>query len=441
MFFVLSNRTYRHLFLAQISSLIGTGLATVALGLLAYRMAGGNAGVVLGTALAIKMIAYVFVAPIASAFSEVLPRRRVLVTLDLIRAAMALSLPFVTEIWQIYVVIFLLQSASAGFTPVFQATIPDILTSEKDYTNALSLSRLAYDLESLTSPMLAGLLLLLVSHEWLFVGTSIGFVASAMLVVSVLIPIPALPVRRSIWDRTTRGLRIYLSTPRLRGLFAICIASAAAGSMVIVNTVLMVQQVFGLGERETAWAFAAFGGGSMLAAFLLPKALERTTDRTAVMAGVAIMIGGLVGVAVAPDYQVLLMIFAVLGFGYSASQTPSGRVLRRSSHSADRPSLFAAHFALSHFCWLFAYPLAGYAGAEFGMSATAIILTVLASAGLALAFLLWPRIDAVEVEHSHADLPAGHPHWDEGHDRAGAHHVHRLVIDDIHPVWPETNVR
>jgi len=440
-FFVLSNRTYRHLFLAQISSLIGTGLATVALGLLAYRMAGGNAGVVLGTALAIKMIAYVFVAPIASAFSEVLPRRRVLVTLDLIRAAMALSLPFVTEIWQIYVVIFLLQSASAGFTPVFQATIPDILTSEKDYTNALSLSRLAYDLESLTSPMLAGLLLLLVSHEWLFVGTSIGFVASAMLVVSVLIPIPALPVRRSIWDRTTRGLRIYLSTPRLRGLFAICIASAAAGSMVIVNTVLMVQQVFGLGERETAWAFAAFGGGSMLAAFLLPKALERTTDRTAVMAGVAIMIGGLVGVAVAPDYQVLLMIFAVLGFGYSASQTPAGRVLRRSSHSADRPSLFAAHFALSHFCWLFAYPLAGYACAEFGMSATAIILTVLASAGLALAFLLWPRIDAVEVEHSHADLPAGHPHWDEGHDRAGAHHVHRLVIDDIHPVWPETNVR
>ncbi len=441
MFIVLSNRTYRHLFLAQISALIGTGLATVALGLLAYRMAGGNAGIVLGTALAIKMIAYVFVAPIASALSEILPRRTVLVTLDLIRASMALSLPFVTEIWQIYVVIFLLQSASAAFTPVFQATIPDILPAEKDYTNALSLSRLAYDLESLTSPMLAGFLLLLVSHEWLFVGTSIGFVASAMMVVSVMIPTPDMPVRRGIWDRTTRGLRIYLSTPRLRGLFAICIASAAAGSMVIVNTVLLVQEGFGLGERETAWAFAAFGGGSMLAAFLLPKALEKLTDRTAVMAGVAIMTAGLCCVALTTDYPLMLAVFSVLGFGYSASQTPAGRVLRRSSQPADRPSLFAAHFTLSHFCWLFAYPLAGYAGAKFGMAATAIILAILALSGLVLAFCLWPRIDAVEVEHSHDGLPAGHPHWDEGHHRQGTQHVHKLVIDDIHPVWPETNLR
>ena len=36
---VLSNRTYRHLFMAQIIALIGTGLATVALGLLAYDLA------------------------------------------------------------------------------------------------------------------------------------------------------------------------------------------------------------------------------------------------------------------------------------------------------------------------------------------------------------------------------------------------------------------
>ena len=51
---VLANRTYRHLLSAQIVALVGTGLATVALGLLAYDIAGGHAGEVLGTALAIK---------------------------------------------------------------------------------------------------------------------------------------------------------------------------------------------------------------------------------------------------------------------------------------------------------------------------------------------------------------------------------------------------
>jgi hypothetical protein len=54
---ILANRTYRHLLAAQVIALVGTGLATVALGLLAYDLAGGSAGAVLGTALAIKMVA------------------------------------------------------------------------------------------------------------------------------------------------------------------------------------------------------------------------------------------------------------------------------------------------------------------------------------------------------------------------------------------------
>ena len=52
---ILKNRAYRHLFPAQVIALIGTGMATVALGMLAFELAGADAGAVLGTALAIKM--------------------------------------------------------------------------------------------------------------------------------------------------------------------------------------------------------------------------------------------------------------------------------------------------------------------------------------------------------------------------------------------------
>lgn len=76
---------------------------------------------------------------------------------------------------------FILQSASAAFTPTFQAMIPDVLPEEKDYTNALSLSRLAYDLENIISPMLAGFLLGFISYHNLFLGTVIGFIGSALL--------------------------------------------------------------------------------------------------------------------------------------------------------------------------------------------------------------------------------------------------------------------
>ncbi|CAD7055983.1 MFS transporter [Pseudorhizobium halotolerans] len=433
---ILKNRTYRHLFMAQVIALIGTGLATVALGLLAYDIAGAEAGAVLGTALAIKMIAYVGVAPVAGAFAEVLPRRPMLVTLDLIRAGVALCLPFVTEVWQVYVLIFVLQSSSAAFTPTFQATIPDVLPEEKDYTRALSLSRLAYDLESLLSPALAALLLTAVSFHSLFGGTVIGFLASAALVVSVVLPKAAKSERRSIYNRTTRGIRLYLATPRLRGLLAISLAVSAAGSMVIVNTVVFVQAQFGLRQEDTALALAAFGGGSMLAAFALPKLLDRLPDRPVMAGGSGILVAGLVTTAFVETYSSLLLIWYVLGIGYSAAQTPSGRLLRRSSHAEDRPAMFSAQFALSHACWLFTYPLAGWLGAAIGLGETALVLSVIAVTGLVAALYLWPSSADLEIEHSHEDLPDQDPHLQEGTRRGRHRHSHAILIDPLHPEWP-----
>lgn len=55
--------------------MIGTGLLTVALGLLALDIAGGDDGLVLGTALTIKLLAYIGVAPIIAGLTHrVLPR-------------------------------------------------------------------------------------------------------------------------------------------------------------------------------------------------------------------------------------------------------------------------------------------------------------------------------------------------------------------------------
>lgn len=439
---ILGNRTYRHLFLAQVIALIGTGLATVALGLLAFDLAGNEAGAVLGTALAIKMIAYVGVAPIAAAFADRLPRRTMLVCLDLVRGAVALLLPFVTEIWQIYVLIFVLQSASAGFTPTFQATIPDVLPDEKEYTRALSLSRLAYDLESVVSPMLAAALLTVISFHSLFAGTVVGFLASAALVVSVVLPSPKPTEKRGIYDRTTRGMRIYLATPRLRSLLALNLAVAAASAMVIVNTVVLVQGIFGLDQRSMAVALAAFGGGSMIAALVLPRLLEDVADRRAMFAGATILIAGLFVGTFVSNYWYLLPLWFILGLGYSLTQTPSGRLLRRSAHPEDRPAIFAAQFALSHACWLITYPVAGWFGAKAGMPVTFAILASVAAVALAIATIVWPASDPDEVEHTHTGLDDDHPHLTDATPVGQGHkHSHTYVIDSHHPQWPSSPMR
>lgn len=428
----LRNPTFRHLFAAQLVALLGTGLATVALGLLAWQLAGDNAGAVLGTALAIKMVAYVTLAPVAAAIAERLPRRAFLVGLDLIRAGVIACLPFVDQVWQVYVLIFALQAASAGFTPAFQAVIPDVLKDEDEYTNALSLLRLAEDLEQLASPILAALLLTVVSFPVLFAGTVLGFVASALLVVTARLPERTRAEDSQFWADVTKGIRIYTRTPRLRGLMVMEAAVAGAGAMVYVNTVVLVKARLGLGEEAVALAFAGFGAGSMLAAFLLPRILTRLDDRPVMIGGAALMVAGVALVPLVGSLASLIALWAVIGFGFSLTQTPIGRIINRSAREADRGAVFAAQFALSHACWLVTYPLAGWVGAGAGLSAAALVLAAVGAAGVVAVLRLWPAQDQAVLPHDHPDLPLDHPHLADH----GQRHAHAVVIDDLHRRWP-----
>jgi len=454
-FNVLRNGTYRHLLSAQVLSLIGTGITTVALGLLAYDIAGADAGIVLGTAFALKMVAYVGIAPIAGAFASKLPRRTFLVSLDLARAGLVLLLPFVTEVWQIYVLVFAFQAFSAAFTPTFQATIPDVLPKEDDYTNALSLSRLAYDLESLLSPLIAGLLLTVVSFHNLFGATTLGFLASGILVATAVLPkARAVMSEERVGRRILRGVRLYLATPRLRGLLALSFAMAAAGAMVIVNTVVYVREVMGGTNADVALCLAAYGAGSMAVALVLPRLLPRVAIRMVMLAGALALGVGLLAAASLPQLPLALPLWAFLGAGSSMIATPSGLLLRRSSHAEDRPAIFSAQFALSHACWLVTYPLAGWAGATLGLSATFLVMAVGTALGAGAAIILWPSNDPDVVTHTHDDMAHAHLHvhdehhqhdhegWEgpephrHPHRHAPVAHAHPFVIDDHHPVWP-----
>ena len=72
-------------------------------------------------------------------------------------------------------------------------------------------------------------------------------------------------------------MRLYLATPRLRGLLALNLAVAAASAMVIVNTVVMSGARSAATGATSRGRWAAFGAGSMLAA-LLPRLLDRVPD-------------------------------------------------------------------------------------------------------------------------------------------------------------------
>lgn len=395
---VLRHPAYARLFSAQIIALLGTGLLTVALGLLAFDIAGGEAGMVMGVAMTIKMVAYVAISPVVVALVARLPRKHVLIAADLSRAVVAMCMPFVSEAWQIYLLIFLLQSASATFTPTFQAVIPSVLPDEGDYTRALSLSRLAYDLESLVSPILAAALLTLISYNNLFVGTVVGFIGSAVLVIATRFPHLEIPPPARFFYKATLGMRAFWASPELRGLMGLNLVVATTTAMVVVNTTVLVQGELARPQTDVALLLGAYGAGSMVVALGMPRLLEKLHDRPVMLTGgialpilLLITAGVLTWVDGTWKWAGLLTLWSLLGAATSSVLTPSARLLRRASNEQTRPAVFAAQFSLSHLCFLITYPLAGVLGAAVGLPTIALVLVAIGALGAVSAALTWQQ--------------------------------------------------
>jgi predicted MFS family arabinose efflux permease len=439
----LLNPVYRRLFAAQVFALAGTGILTIALALLAFDLDPSSAARVLGAVLALKMMTYVTVSLAAPwVIARALPKvsaQRIMVVLDGVRVLIALALPFVTDPWQVFGLIAALSACSASFKPLFQATLPAILHDEEHYTRALSLTRLAYDLENVLSPAIAAALLVWMDARFLFGFTAVGFLLSAGLIQSIdLRALPAAPRHaplRGAW-------RAFSRTPRLRGVLVLNLAVASAGAMMIVKGVEYVRGHLGMDESAVAVAMLATGAGSMLMALLLPSLLKKFTDRpimllSAGVAGATLLVGCL-----SPSFSLLLALWFVLGAAIAAIQTPIGRLLNRSVHAEGRPAVFALQFSLSHGCWLVAYGLAGWLpGGAAGTTTFAVLGGVTLLSAL-LAARVW-RGDvaefAHELAHEHA-LPHDHPHVLEGQTPAGEH-AHPFVIDDLHQRWPRLELQ
>jgi MFS family permease len=179
----------------------------------------------------------------------------------------------------------------------------------------------------------------------------------------------------------------------------------------------------------------------MAAALTLPRLLDKAGDRRVMVPAGASLAVLMLGFAVvlaagglAERWTELLVAWCLLGIGYSATQVPIGRLLRRSAHVEHRPDVYAAQFALSHACWLIAYPLAGWLGQAQGIPFTLAALGLIAAGGAVLAARLWPVDDPDVLLHAHPDLPATHPHL--ANSDQGKRHAHAFVIDDFHHHWP-----
>src|SRR6266852_136963 len=214
------NRNFRLLFSAQIISLLGSGVTTVGLALFAYQLTAGiSATAVIGNALTLRILAFLLFSQPAGVIADRVSKKRILIAADVIRFGLLALFPFITAVWQIYALIFAINAVTAFFTPTYESSIPEVVGGEQ-YVKALSLSRVATDVEAVAAPALAGLLVALLGLRWVFWFDAFTYLISASLVAAAAMPyvkrkLPKISLQSFLTELTT-GTRILLREPSLR---------------------------------------------------------------------------------------------------------------------------------------------------------------------------------------------------------------------------------
>ena len=412
------NRDFRLLFAAQTTSLVGSGVTSVALAAFAYDLAGGNAAIVVGTALTLRILAFVTLAPIAGVVADRVDRKRLMVVTDVVRVALLGAFPFVTTVGQVYALIFAINAATAFFTPAFEAALPDVVGAEH-YTRAVSWSRIAVALETTLGPLFAGILISLVGVRWTFWADGATYLLSAGLLLFAHVPAVRETGRtagtRFLAD-LTHGSRLLLREPSLRKALLLHMAEAIAGAAAIVTTIVYVRDVLGRGDVAFSLTMAGFGLGAAMVALVLPARAERArassdqpgarhlhyhawAERTLLIGGVMLAIALLPGI-LRPGIFLLGFLWMLNGAGQTLVAIPSVGLLAEHTRAEERGRAYAAHFAWTHLFWLGTYPASAYLSDRLGTPAAFTLL------GIACALLTLAATFVRSGPHQHGRAQA-----------------------------------
>jgi NRE family putative nickel resistance protein-like MFS transporter len=363
-FSALRNPRFARLYAAQTISQVGDAFTWVALALLAYQLAEQNAAVVLGTALTLRVAAFVLFSPLAGVLADRLERRTILLGCHFGRAVLIALMPFVTEIWQVYGLMFALNTLTAFFTPTNQATVP-LVVGREDSGPAFALSSATTELLGIVGPGLAGVLAAVVGGRSLFFLDAASFVLAGLLVLTL----PSLRAQRGGVERSTLadvrdGTARLWRDPPVRFALLMELVAAIAGALILVVTVVRVQGGLNLGEAPYGWVMALYGLGATVASLVVGAAGKRVPRTTFILIGalltsLAILPGD--AVSLAP----LMALWLVAGVGQNWVNLPTETLLADRTEEAAQGRVYGAHFAWSHLWWAFAYPVASFLSTRF----------------------------------------------------------------------------
>jgi NRE family putative nickel resistance protein-like MFS transporter len=281
-FSALQEKLFLRLYLSQTISLLGDAFTWVGIALLAFQFAGENSAAILSTALTLRVTAFILFGPYAGVIADRIDRKKIMYITHFVRMGIVACLPFVTEAWEIYVLIFFLNIFNAFFTPAYKAAIPQSIKDEDSYSSGIALSNATNQLLGVLGPGLAGGVAAWLGARQIFFVDAATFIIAAVVIVSL----PSLLIERKakgeivqakVWTDILKGTRLLFTEKAIRFALLIELVSAIAGAQILVNTVGYIKGQLHLTDKHYGYVMAAFGIGAAIAAFASGNLIHQKT--------------------------------------------------------------------------------------------------------------------------------------------------------------------
>jgi MFS family permease len=395
--FVLQNREFRLLWLAQIVSSFGDALTGLTLLILVNALTGSTAAI--ATLTILLAIPTVTLGLIAGVYVDRFDRKRIMLVSDAARAVLVIGLIFVSSkdnLWLIYALSFLQATVGTFFGPARTALTQELIPPEQ-LLEAGSISQTSMVLSSLAGSAFAGVLYGLTQSFWLaFVIDAATFLISFALVLAVRAKHQArasTSTTTSPFKELLEGLQVI---QRSRTLIALLVATGVTMLGLGAVNVLFVPLLINVLKVPPVWLGAVEGAqtaGMILGGVFLMGMISKVNTNWLIVVCLAV----LSILVAASGLAANAIVFAVVLFGVGLVIVPlssaSGAMIQKVVSNELMGRVSSSFNVVTGAASLLSMALAGTLGATIGTRNVFLIAGVIVAlaAGLSAVLLLVPE--------------------------------------------------
>ncbi len=325
---VLSRRDFFRVWLSQAVSYVGDRFTQVALFLYVLDLYEGSAGAA-GLLIMVQCLPLIIFGSLAGVFVDRWDKRRTMVACDLVRAAIIAVVPFLaadTRLF-VFVVAFLMQTATTFFTPALQASVPELLERRDEILVANSLMYSTKYFTDIVGFSLAGIAVAAIGVKIAFVIDAVTFLFSAWLLVGIGKRLVAGAPRPgglgAYWEDLKEGIRYHRTNPVVFSLLvSFTLGVLAMGGL---NALLVVAVEKILRVEEYWWGFLL--SAQAVTMFATAAAIGRWGQRAPkpgfILAGFLGVGLSAIGLSATRSLVVAFLLYGVVGAANAAFLVPS----------------------------------------------------------------------------------------------------------------------